>query len=105
MRVTLRASSGIRILVWREDQEFHARRVDAADRTQICLGVDLFEVIAELAELDLESEGGAAEATKLADEARRRLASTRTDDPDNERSEPGAAGPPLGTTGARRRRP
>lgn len=104
MKVTLRASSGIRILVWREDQEFHARRVDTAD-TQICLGVDLFEVIADLAELDLESEGGAVEATKLADEAQRRLASTRTDDPDNERSAPGAAGPPLGTTGARRRRP
>ena len=74
MRVTLRPSSGIPIVVSRKDQEFHARRANAVDDVQICLGVDLFEVIAELADLDLDSETGAAEATALAVEAQRQLA-------------------------------
>jgi hypothetical protein len=40
---------------------------------QICLAVDLFEVIAELAGLDLERHEQAAEAIGLAEEAQRRL--------------------------------
>ena len=83
MKVTLRASSGRTILVWRDGQAFHARRVETVDGTQICLGVDLFEVIAELAELDLESRTEAIEATQLADEAQRRLTSRQSDDPDD----------------------
>lgn len=73
MKVTLRPSTGIRVEVWREQREFHAHRADAIDDVQICLAVDLFEVIAELAELDLESEAGAAEATALAAKAQRQL--------------------------------
>jgi hypothetical protein len=83
MKVTLRAKSGAQILVWRKDQEFYARRADTVGDAQICLGVDLFEVIAELAELNLETEGGVIEATQLADEAQRRLASIPGDDPDD----------------------
>lgn len=83
MKVTLRAKSGTQILVWRKDQEFHARRADTVGDAQICLGVDLFEVIAELADLDLETEGGAIEATQLANEAQRRLASIPGYDPDD----------------------
>jgi hypothetical protein len=37
--------------------------------------VDLFEVIAELADLDLDDEAHASEAVRLADEAQRRLSS------------------------------
>jgi streptomycin 6-kinase len=39
------------------------------------MGIDLFEVIAELAGLDLDSEPDADEATRLACEARQRLSS------------------------------
>jgi hypothetical protein len=39
------------------------------------LGIDLFEVIAELAGLDLDDERDAEEATQLADDARQRLSS------------------------------
>lgn len=84
MKVILRPSSGIRIVVWREHREFHARRAATIDDAQICLAVDLFEVIAELAELDLENEKEAAEATALATEAQRRLAATPGNDPDDE---------------------
>ncbi len=82
MKVTLRSSSGISIVVWREQREFHAQRSDSVDDTQICLGVDLFEVIAELAELDLESHAGAAEATALAADAQRRLTAATDGDAD-----------------------
>jgi hypothetical protein len=84
MKVSLRASSGIAVLVWREGSEFHARRPDTIGDPQICLGVDLFEVIADLAELDLESEAGVIEATALASEATRRLATIRDNGPDGE---------------------
>ena len=43
---------------------------------EVCLAVDLFEVIAEL---DLESDAGAAEAVRLSEEAQQRL---REDEPD-----------------------
>jgi hypothetical protein len=75
MQVTLRASNGAKILVWREDDLFSARRAEApVEDTQTCLGLDLFEVVAELAELDLENGAQAAEAIKLAGTAQRRLA-------------------------------
>lgn len=75
MTVTFTASTGAKILVWREKDMFAASRAGATEEAQICLGIDLFEVIAELAGLDLDDEGGAEEATQLANEARQRLAS------------------------------
>lgn len=76
-KVTLTASTGAKILVWREDDMLHARRASAAGEEQICLAVDLFEVIADLAGLDLEHEGQAAEALELAEDAQRRLSRSR----------------------------
>jgi hypothetical protein len=73
MRLTLRASTGAKILVWRENDLYHAQRSDAAMETQVCLAMDLFEVIAELARLDLERGVEAAEAIELAESALRRL--------------------------------
>jgi hypothetical protein len=73
MNVTLTATTGAIILVWREADMFHARRRDRPSEEQICLGVDLFEVIAELAGLKLDDAAQAGEATELADEADRRL--------------------------------
>jgi hypothetical protein len=52
MDVTLAASTGARIDVWRETDLFHARRAAHVTKPQTCLSVDLFEVIAELADLD-----------------------------------------------------
>jgi hypothetical protein len=76
MSVTLAASNGARIDVWREDDLFHARRADRVTEPQTCLGVDLFEVIAELAAFDLDDAIEAAEAISLAKQAQRRLHST-----------------------------
>ncbi len=73
MKVTLTASTGAKILVWRQDDVFSARRAGSAEPAQVCLPVDLFEVIAELAELDLESAAGAAEATELAARAQKQI--------------------------------
>jgi hypothetical protein len=73
MRVSLRASTGAKIIVWREEDVLHSRRADAAQMAQICLAVDLFEVIAELAGLDLGRHEQAAEAIGLAEEAQQRL--------------------------------
>jgi hypothetical protein len=75
MTVTFTASTGATILVWREKDMFAASRTGATEEAQICLGIDLFEVIAELAGLDLDDETQAAEATRLSEEARQRLAS------------------------------
>jgi hypothetical protein len=75
MKVTLRASTGAKILVWCENDSFHARLADRPDDPQICLEMDLFEVIAELAGLDLEEGAQAAEAMTLAEDAERRLRS------------------------------
>ena len=77
MKATVRASTGTRILIWREQDTFFARAADAAVEPQVCLAVDLFEVIAELAGLDLESSAKTAEALKLAEEAQRRLTPRR----------------------------
>ena len=59
----------------REKDMFAASRAGVADEAQICLGIDLFEVIAELAGLDLDDDRGAEESTRLAVEARQRLPS------------------------------
>ena len=76
MTVTVTASTGAKILVWRENDMFAALRPGTSEEAQICLGIDLFEVIAELAGLDLDAEEQSDEATRLAREARQRLAST-----------------------------
>ena len=78
MTVTLTTSTGAKILVWREQDMFAASRAGTAEEAQICLGIDLFEVIAELAGLDLDDERDADEATGLADDARQRLSSLPT---------------------------
>lgn len=75
MTVTLTASTGAKILVWREKDMFAALRAGASEEAQICLGIDLFEVIAELAGLDLDDSDHAEEATRLAEDARQRLSS------------------------------
>ena len=74
MTVTLTASTGAKILVWRENDMFAAVRAGENEEAQICLGIDLFEVIAELAALDLDDRDQSAEATRLAREAHQRLA-------------------------------
>lgn len=73
MNVTLRASTGAKILVWRENNGFHSRPADGTGDPRLCLDMDLFEVIAELAGLDLEEGSQAAEAMRLAEYAERRL--------------------------------
>jgi hypothetical protein len=75
MQVTLRTTNGAKILVWREDDLFSARRAEAhADETQTCLGLDLFEIVADLGDLDLEDGAQAEEAIDLARSAQRQLA-------------------------------
>ncbi|MBV8712170.1 MAG: hypothetical protein JOY56_10350 [Solirubrobacterales bacterium] len=78
MTVTLTTSTGAKILVWREKDMFAALRAGGSEEAQICLGIDLFEVVAELAGLDLDDEDEAEEATQLADAARQRLSSLPT---------------------------
>lgn len=80
MKITVDPSTGVRVQVWREQQLFHAARANAAETPQICLGVDLFEVIAELAGLDLELPAEAEEANMLAHDVRQRLASQAAPD-------------------------
>lgn len=63
----------MKVEVWREKSLFHVRRADQVDEPQTCLAVDLFEVIAELAQLCLEDRTQAAEAISLAERAGRRL--------------------------------
>lgn len=75
MTVTLTTSTGAKILVWREKDMFAALRAGGSEEAQICLGIDLFEVLAELAGLDLDDDEQSEEATRLADDARQRLSS------------------------------
>ncbi len=75
MTATLTASTGAKILVWRERDMFAALRAGGDEEAQICLGIDLFEVIAELAGLDLNDEQQSDEATRLSEEACQRLSS------------------------------
>ena len=73
MKTMLTVSTGVNLIVWREGAMFHARLADTAGETQICLPVDLFEVIAELAGLDLDDAREAAEAIELAERSQRLL--------------------------------
>ena len=73
MTVTLTATTGAKIRVWREKDMFAAVCPGTGEEAQICLGIDLFEVIAELAGLDLDDEAQSHEATRLAAQAHRRL--------------------------------
>jgi hypothetical protein len=73
MKVTLRASTGARVVVWREGDFFCARPADGAADPEVCLAVDLFEVLADLTGLDLERQEHVAEAVALSEEAQRRL--------------------------------
>jgi hypothetical protein len=70
------ASNGTRIRVWREDELFYARPAGSAIEPQICVAVDLFEVIAELAGLNLDDSRESAEAMRLACDAQRQLGVT-----------------------------
>ena len=67
--------------MWRDQDVFCARRADDATEPEVCLPVDLFEVIAELGGLDLESELEAAEAVRLADDAMAQLRGESSGDP------------------------
>ena len=71
--MTVRASNGAQIRVWRENGLYHARPAGSALEPQICVAVDLFEVIAELAGLNLEVKVQSAEAVRLSIEAQREL--------------------------------
>jgi hypothetical protein len=73
MRVVVTVSTGAKIVIWRQQDVLHAQRSGTIGPPQICLAVDLFEVIAELSGLDLDNEEQAAEAVRLADEAQGRL--------------------------------
>jgi hypothetical protein len=80
MKLTLTPSTGEMIVVWRDHETYCARRAGDATEPEVCLVVDLFEVIAELAGLDLDREDQAAEAVRLAEEAHRRLRADGSDD-------------------------
>ena len=71
--MTVRASNGAQIRVWRENDLYYARRAGSAVEPQICAAVDLFEVIAELTGLNLEVTAQSAEAVELALQAQREL--------------------------------
>jgi hypothetical protein len=73
LKVTVRASNGAQIRVWREDDLYYARPAGSAVEPQICVAVDLFEVIAEFAGLNLELKAESAEAVALSLEAQRQL--------------------------------
>lgn len=73
MKVTIGASTGATVEVWCEHDLFHAQRADQPGEPQTCIGLDLFEVIAELAQLDLDDRYQAAEAVALAERALRGL--------------------------------
>ena len=76
MDVTLVTTTGARADVWREADPFDAPRADDVTKPQTCLSVDLFGVIAELADRHLDNTTQAAEALALAAHAQRRLRST-----------------------------
>jgi hypothetical protein len=77
-------TTGKTVVVSWDGELFHARQKDAVGDAQVCLGVDLFEVVAELAELDLEREGQALEALELANAARTELLDADNDDHDDD---------------------
>lgn len=61
--------------MWQQEELFHARPAGTAREPEMCVAADLFEVIAELAGLDLEQRQQSAEAVALAGDAQQRLAS------------------------------
>jgi hypothetical protein len=73
MKLRVSASNGTSLLVWREDDTYCARREGTAIQPEVCLAVDLFEVIAELAGLDLDRDDDASEAIRLAEYAQTEL--------------------------------
>jgi hypothetical protein len=73
-KITLSASTGAKIAVWRKGDLLCVQPVGALRAAEECLAVDLFEVIADLTGLDLEVGSQAAEAIELAEAAQRRLA-------------------------------
>ncbi len=75
MHTIVRTTTGALIEVWRDNELYYARLAEGAAEPEVCVGMDLFEVIADLAGLDLEQEVESAEATGLAFEAQRRLES------------------------------
>ena len=85
MELTLTPSTGTRILVWRCNDTYCAKRVGDAGEPEVCLAVDLFEVIAELTGLDLERDAEAAEAVSLSEKAQQRLRELDADDPSAQR--------------------
>jgi hypothetical protein len=88
MKATVRASTGAKIVVWRDGEMFKARLADTVAEAQICLGVDLFEVIADLSGLDLEVWAQATEAVALAERVQQQLGDGALW-PDNESPAPG----------------
>jgi hypothetical protein len=83
MKVQVTASNAATVVVWWDGELFHARTQEALGDEQVCLGVDLFEVIAELAGLDLEQQEQAVEALELADSARAELLEAEDDHDDD----------------------
>jgi hypothetical protein len=73
LKVTVRASNGAQIRVWRENDLYYARPAGSALEPQVCVAVDLFEVIAELAGLNLDVKAESAEAVALSIAAQRQL--------------------------------
>jgi hypothetical protein len=73
MRFAVQTSKGVEIQVWRDGSLFHVQRAGSQIEPQVCIGEDLFEVIAELAGLDLDRRLDADEAVRLARAAQRRL--------------------------------
>lgn len=73
MQCMLTATTGVKIVVWREGEMFHANAPGSSSAPQVCLAVDLFEVIAELAGLDLDVAEQSAEAVGLAARAQESL--------------------------------
>jgi hypothetical protein len=73
MQITITPTTEVPVVVWRNDGMFYARQSDTVSEPQICMAIDLFEVIAELAGLDLEDSSQSAEAVALADRAQREL--------------------------------
>ena len=89
MGLTLTATNGAKILVWSEGDTFCARLADATEaEPEICLGIDLFEVIAELTGLDLEEGSQAAEALELSERAQRALGREPPDAESRPREDP-----------------
>ncbi len=98
MKVTLRASTGAKILVWRQDDSFYVQLLGSTVDPRICREMELFEAIAELAGLDLEEGSRTAEAMRLAGEAERRLRGAGSEDAEHESGPVGGMGEEGGET-------